>query len=82
LPVSRRDDNNGALALRITNDGLAAIRADEPPVEANDASKGTEAADAFVPEAVPAPQHEDGCQQEVVLPEGNVKYADGNSEGF
>jgi hypothetical protein len=55
LPVWRRDDNNEALALRITNEGLAAIQADEPPVEVNDASEGNEAADASVPEAAPAP---------------------------
>jgi hypothetical protein len=54
LPVWRRDDNNEALALRITNKGLAAIQADEPPVEVNDASEGNEAANASVPEAAPA----------------------------
>jgi hypothetical protein len=35
LPVWRRDDENGALALRITSDGLAAIRVNDPPVQAN-----------------------------------------------
>jgi Protein of unknown function (DUF3489) len=45
LPVWRRDDENGALALRITSDGLAAIRVNDPPVQANDTS-GSQAADA------------------------------------
>jgi hypothetical protein len=53
LPVWRRDDDNDALALRITNEGLAAIQADEFPVEVNDASEGNEAADASVPETAP-----------------------------
>jgi hypothetical protein len=45
LPVWRRDDENGALALRITSDGLAAIRVDDLPVQANNTS-GSQAADA------------------------------------
>jgi Protein of unknown function (DUF3489) len=45
LPVWRRDEENGALALRITSDGLAAIRVDGPPVQANDTS-GSQAVDA------------------------------------
>jgi hypothetical protein len=54
LPVWRRDENNEALALRITNEGLAAIQADEPPVEVSDASEGNEAADPPMPNAAPA----------------------------
>jgi hypothetical protein len=53
LPVWRRDDNNEALALRITNDGLAAIQADEPPVEVNDAWDRDEVTHVAVPEAAP-----------------------------
>jgi hypothetical protein len=45
LPVWRRDDENGALALRITSHGLAAIRVDDLPVQANNTS-GSQAADA------------------------------------
>jgi hypothetical protein len=54
LPVWRRDESNGTLALRITDGGLAAIQIDDPPVEAPDTSDAKEAADAFLPEAAPA----------------------------
>jgi hypothetical protein len=64
LPVWRRDDNNEALALRITNQGLAAIQADEPPVEVNNASEGNEAADASVPEAAPAGNEKPGASKQ------------------
>jgi hypothetical protein len=54
LPAWRRDDGDGALALRITNEGLAAIQVDDPLVEANDTSDRNEAADAPASEAAPA----------------------------
>jgi hypothetical protein len=38
LPVWRRDDEKGALALRITGEGLAAIRLDESPVQGDNTS--------------------------------------------
>src|ERR1700730_815973 len=38
LPVWRRDEEKGALALRITNEGLAAIQVDEVPVAGNNTS--------------------------------------------
>jgi hypothetical protein len=54
LPVWRRDDSNGALALRITNEGLAAIQVGEPFVEASDASNRNEASDTSVQRIAPA----------------------------
>ena len=54
LPVWRRDDSNGALALRITNEGLAAIQVGDPLVEASDASDGNEASDTSVQRVAPA----------------------------
>jgi Protein of unknown function (DUF3489) len=36
LPVWRRDEEKGALALRITSGGLAAIQVDEAPLQGND----------------------------------------------
>jgi hypothetical protein len=38
LPVWRRDDEKGALALRITSHGLAAIQIDDSPVHGNNTS--------------------------------------------
>jgi hypothetical protein len=54
VPVWRRDDSNGALALRITNEGLATIQVGEPLVEASDASDGNEASDTSVQRVSPA----------------------------
>jgi Protein of unknown function (DUF3489) len=54
LPVWRRDDSNGALALRITSEGLAAIQVGDPLVEVNDTSDGNKASDASVRQAAPA----------------------------
>jgi hypothetical protein len=54
LPVWRRDDRNEALALRITNEGLAAIQVGEPLVEASDASDRNEASHTSVQRAAPA----------------------------
>jgi hypothetical protein len=54
LPVWRHDDSNGALALCITNEGLAAIQVGDPPVEVRDASDRNEASDASVRQAAPA----------------------------
>src|SRR4249919_447949 len=53
LPVWRRDDSNGALALRITSEGLAAIQVGDPLVEVNDTSDGNKASDASVRQAAP-----------------------------
>jgi hypothetical protein len=38
LPVWRRDDEKGALALRITSNGLAAIQVDDAPVQGTNTS--------------------------------------------
>jgi hypothetical protein len=51
LPVWRRDDSNGALALRITDEGVAAIQVSDTPAERDNASNGHEDADASVREA-------------------------------
>src|SRR3984893_18768519 len=40
LPVWRRDEEKGALALRITRSGLAAIQVDEADVQGNNPSAG------------------------------------------
>ena len=58
LPVWRRDDSNGALALRITNEGLAAIQVGNPLAEVKDTSDRNEASDASVRQAAPA-RHKD-----------------------
>jgi uncharacterized protein DUF3489 len=54
LPVWRRDDSNGALALRISDDGLAAIQVGDPLVEVKDTSDRNEASDTSVRQAAPA----------------------------
>src|SRR5437879_5169261 len=54
LPVWRRDDSNGALALRISDDGLAAIQVGDPLVEVKDTSDRNEASDISVRQAAPA----------------------------
>ena len=54
LPVWRRDDSNELLALRITNEGLAAIQVGDPLVEVKDKSDRNEASDASVRQAAPA----------------------------
>ena len=54
LPVWRRDVCNGALALRITTEGLAAIQVGDPLVEVKDTSARNEASDGSVRQAAPA----------------------------
>jgi len=53
LPVWRRDEEKGALALRITNEGLAAIQVDEVPVAGNNTSDSQ----AAVASGPPARRH-------------------------
>ena len=53
LPMWRRDESNEALALRITDNGLAAIQVDHRPVNQNNNSE-SQAADAPIREAAPA----------------------------
>jgi hypothetical protein len=55
LPVWRRDESNEALALRITNDGLAAIQVEDGHIEANNPSD-RQAAGAPLRGAAPAPK--------------------------
>jgi hypothetical protein len=55
LPVWRHDDNSGAIALRITNEGLAAVRVDEGPIDRNGVSDSNETTDTPLPDAAPAP---------------------------
>jgi hypothetical protein len=54
LPVWRRDVSKGALALRITTEGLAAIQVGDPLVEVKDTSARNEASDGSVRQAAPA----------------------------
>jgi hypothetical protein len=54
LPIWRRYDGDGAVALRITSEGLAAIQVDEHPVEASSAADSNEIADTPLPEAATA----------------------------
>jgi Protein of unknown function (DUF3489) len=76
LPVWRRDDSNGALALRITNEGLAAIQVGDPIVEANDASdRNNEASDASVRQSAPA------CNKETVTNKKKSSRAPSKSGG-
>jgi hypothetical protein len=51
LPVWRRDDSNGALALRITDQGLAAIQVGDVPTAVENTSNGNEAAVASTTKA-------------------------------
>jgi hypothetical protein len=58
LPVWRRDDEKGALALRITSNGLAAIQVDEAPVQGNNTSDSQAASSRpRPPPDAPAPAH-------------------------
>jgi hypothetical protein len=78
LPVWRRDDSEGALALRITPEGLAAIGAGESRPEAHNVLDIKEAAEAPAPEPPPAagkatharktaPSRESGTKQDRVI---------------
>jgi hypothetical protein len=67
LPVWRRDEEKGALALRITSNGLAAIQVDEAPVEGNNTSQ------AAVASGPPARRHDKAAVTNTHKPSRSAK---------